>query len=295
MIRSMDHYCEKKSKGAVVNIHDFRLLDLISQIINSNDSSNDVSIARFLINHLQVADSIRVSRIMKEAYVTRAAVRRFCNHLGYTNLSELRSSFSRVVFPSNIRFRNMSEKPEAYHSILDNELSKMFADIRLHINDGLICSCAYDIYQHESVEILSANNISGNLIRFQQEMFYAGKIVRLTSISDIIKEASYRESPNKVLIIVISVSGKFAKEIDAYVCGRTARKVLITAFCNKTTPSHYDSTLFISSAGNGIDKYGIYAKYGITYLLDLLSSCYISRYAKETKNNLFGPRSKWID
>ena len=74
--------------------------------------------------------------------------------------------------------------------------------------------------------------------------------------------------------------------------GRTAKKVLITAFSNKDTASRFDKTYYLSGRGDGIDELGVYSKYAITYLFDLLSSRYITQY-EAPGNPLFGPTATW--
>ena len=76
-----------------MNISDFDVLNRISAIINTEPGSNDASIARYLITHLRRSRDINVTAITREAFVTRSAVRRFCNRLGYPSLSALKDSF----------------------------------------------------------------------------------------------------------------------------------------------------------------------------------------------------------
>lgn len=271
--------------------HGFGLLNIISSIINEERDGNDVAIARYLISNLRNSEAINVSAITERAHVTRSAVRRFCNRLGYQSLSELKNSFSQLVFPSDFRHRDPNLSFNEYRAELDIRMMEMYAEVEGRISDALLDELAYEIAQHRNVELLCTNNVSGNLMRFQQEMFFVGKIVRLNT-QDNGKPPMRVETYHDSLVIVVSVSGMFARELDERMWGRTAKKVLITAFSSKDTASRFDKAYYLSGRGDGIDELGVYSKYAITYLFDLLSSRYITQY-KAPGNPLFGPTATW--
>lgn len=271
--------------------HSFGLLNIISSIINEGRDGNDVAIALYLISNLRNSEAINVSTITEKAHVTRSAVRRFCNRLGYQSLSELKNSFSQLVFPSDFRHRDPNLSFSEYRAELDVRMMEMYAEVESRISDTLLDELANEIAQHRNVELLCTNNVSGNLTRFQQEMFFAGKVVRLNTQENG-KPPMHVETYHDSLVIVVSVSGMFARELDERMWTRTAKKVLITAFSSKDTASHFDKAYYLSDRGNGIDELGVYSKYAITYLFDLLSSRYITRY-KTPENPLFGPAVSW--
>ena len=203
--------------------HGFGLLNIISSIINEERDGNDVAIARYLISNLRNSEAINVSAITERAHVTRSAVRRFCNRLGYQSLSELKNSFSQLVFPSDFRHRDPNLSFNEYRAELDIRMMEMYAEVESRISDALLDELAYEIAQHRNVELLCTNNVSGNLMRFQQEMFFAGKIVRLNT-QDNGKPPMRVETYHDSLVIVVSVSGMFARELDERMWGRTAEE-----------------------------------------------------------------------
>lgn len=101
----MNHNIEEGGKRDHVSINDFDVLNRISSIINSEFGSNDAAIARYLIAHIRRSSEINVAAITRDAFVTRSAVRRFCNRLGYQSLSDLKESFTQSVFPSDLSHR----------------------------------------------------------------------------------------------------------------------------------------------------------------------------------------------
>ncbi len=277
-----------------MNISDFDVLNRISAIINTEPGSNDASIARYLITHLRRSRDINVTAITREAFVTRSAVRRFCNRLGYPSLSALKDSFSQSVFPSDLSHREAEMTYGKYRAELDVRMIEMFAEVESRVSDAVIEHLADEIERRSNVEIWCTNNVSGNLTRFQQEMFFAGKIVRILAGTDI---ASSRdaERASENLVIVVSVSGLFATQVHDQLARRQGRKILITAFSSETATRAYDRVYRLSGAGNGIDRLGVYSKYAVTYLFDLLSSCYISRFPSTKGDPLYGLTLDWSE
>lgn len=281
-------------KGIRLNISDFDVLNRISAIINTEFGSNDASIARYLISHLRQSRDINVTAITREAFVTRSAVRRFCNRLGYQSLSDLKESFSQSIFPSDLSHREAEIGYEDYRAELDVRMIEMFAEVESRVSDVVVKHLADEIEQHAHVEIWCTNNVSGNLTRFQQEMFFAGKIVRIVSGPDIAASKN-PDDTSAALIIVVSVSGLFAAQAHEELSRRKGRKILITAFSSETTARTFDRTYRLSSAGNGIDRLGVYSKYAVTYFFDLLSSCYISRFPSTKGDPLYGLTLDWSE
>lgn len=291
MIHKMNHCMSHVRMGVILSNKSFGLLNTISSIINEEHGGNDAAIAHYLVSNIRDSDAINVSAITERAHVTRSAVRRLCNRLGYQSLSELKKSFSQLVFPSDFRHRDPNLSFSEYRAELDVRIMEMYAEVEGRVSDALLNELADEIARHRNVELLCANNTSGNLTRFQQEMFFAGKIVRVNT-QDGGRPPMQAETYNDSLVIVVSVSGMFARELDERIWTRTAKKELITAFANKDTASRFDRTFYLSERGNGIDELGIYSKYAITYLFDLLSSCYITKYAV-SGSPLFGPSASW--
>lgn len=171
----MNYDFEESGKRDHVNINDFDVLNRISSIINSEFGSNDAAIARYLVAHIRRSSEINVAAITRDAFVTRSAVRRFCNRLGYQSLSDLKESFTQSVFPSDLSHREEEFGYEEYRAELDVRMIEMFAEVESGVSDIAIKHLADEIDGHKNVEIWCTNNVSANLVRFQQEMFYAAR------------------------------------------------------------------------------------------------------------------------
>lgn len=272
-----------------MNVNNLVLLNSLSFIINEGITSSDYSIAEYLLRNIHNIERITVNKIVDEAFVSRSAIRRFCNSLGYENFTDLKNSLSDIIFPSNIHLRKFKHI-KTYKAELIEGLSEMIDDINKSITNADIDHIVELINQYEDISIISANNTSSNLLKFQQELFYAKKIIKLVSNHvDNIRAENFTK--NKSLIIIVSVSGVFAKAINNIVKGLNGKKVLITAYRNQCLEKTYDQIFYISNKTNTknnqfwIDKMGLYGKYGVTYIFDLISEHYIYKYHNNRKED----------
>ncbi|WP_067843075.1 MurR/RpiR family transcriptional regulator [Amphibacillus sediminis] len=262
-----------------MNINNLGLLNTLATIINDGERDSDYAITEFILNNIDNVSHISNNMIMDEAFVSRSAIRRFCNRLGYKNFSELKNSLSDIIFPSNIHLREF-EHVKAYRKKMNQELAKMIEDINQLITDQVLDQLVDLINDYQDISIISANNTSSNLLKFQQELFYAKKIIRLVNHyydNNNLKDSFGQSS----LVFVVSVSGIFAKAINDIMHGISGKKILITANRNEAFVKSYDQIIYISK--NDIlwnDNLGLYGKYGITYFFDLLSEHYIYKYKK---------------
>ena len=124
---------------------------------------------------------------------------------------------------------------------------EMFAEVESGVSDIAIKHLADEIDGHKNVEIWCTNNVSANLVRFQQEMFYAGKIVRIVAGANV-AELKNMGDASQSLIILVSVSGLFASQAREYLDCRSGRKILITAFSNDDKSRSFDRVYRLGNA-----------------------------------------------
>ncbi|NBJ70703.1 MULTISPECIES: MurR/RpiR family transcriptional regulator [Clostridia] len=264
-----------------MNINNLGLLNILGEIINEEEESSDKAISEFLLYNIDNIRYVTINNIVDQAFVSHSSVRRFCNNLGYQNFSELKSSFSDIVFPSNLHLRKF-EPVEKYRVNIVNELENIIVGINHVITDDTIKYLTHLINQYENIALLSANNTSSNLLKFQQELFYANKIIRIVNNNfdnEFLNEVSKRSS----LIFVVSVSGVFAKEIYNIMDHTKGKKVLITANRDEEFIKPYNEIIYLSKKDIKSDAFGLFGKYGITYLFDLISEHYIYEYKKRNE------------
>lgn len=260
----------------MTNVNNLGLLNSLSELINSHYDSGNHAIASYLVENISRLDQVTVNEIIDHAYVSRSAVRRFCEKLGYSSLIDLKSSFSKIIFPSDIRHRSK----EDYHINnlqLTELIKKMLDDINTVFTSSVLDQIVYQINRHNEVILLCANNTSNTLIKFQQEMIYANKVI-------VVLDQKYRSNkylkalkPN-ALLITVSTSGKYAEILNDFLRELPGDKMMITGNPNENLAKSYDQVFYISNSSFTEDYLGIYGKYGITYLFDQIFLRYVALF-----------------
>lgn len=246
----------------------------MSHIINEEHETSDNAITKYLLMNLKKIDQISINDIVDSVHVSRSSVRRYAVRLGYDNFSELKSSFSDIAFPSNIHLRDYYGFEE-YKKMLDEQLVQLQVDISSLISKDVIHHFCNQIWEHEYVYIVCANNTASTLDKFQQELMYANKLVEVVS-SKFEEGFNFRSSKKaNNLIIVVSISGVFSSSINKQIENLKGRKILLTANRNEIFAQQYDQVLYLSAKDIKEDKLGLIGKYGITYFFDLVSQYYI--------------------
>jgi len=253
------------------------LLNILGDIINDGEKNTDHAITKYILENIKNLNDLTVYQITDEAFVSRSSIRRFCQKLGYDNFSELKDTLTDIIYPSNIHLRDF-EPIVSYRNKLNNELEAMIEDINQIVTNENIRYLGDLIYKFGNVIFLNANNTSPNLIKFQQELFYAGKTVRIIDNYPGLSHTDEELVNVDNLIIVVSISGVFAESITETLLNIEGRKVLISANRSDDLSYYYDDVFYISNDDIENDNLGLLGKYGITYLFDLISQYYIYRY-----------------
>lgn len=260
----------------MTNVNNLGLLNSLTELINTHYDSSNHAIASYIVKNISRIDMVTVNEIMDNAFVSRSAVRRFCEKLGYSSLIDLKTSLSKIIFPSDIRHR--SEKDYFVNSEqLTTLIENMLDDINSVFTDAQLNSIVEKVNQHDEVLLLCANNTSGTLIKFQQEMIYANKIV-------VVLDQKYRTNkylnslkPNS-LLFTVSTSGKYAEILNELLQKLPGDKMIITGNRDAQIAESYDDVFYISQNSFSEDYMGIYGKYGITYLFDQIFLRYVALY-----------------
>lgn len=259
-----------------MDIHNLSLIDTFALIINEEEGTSDFAITKYLIENIDSIEKIKVNDIIDFAHVSRSSIRRYSQRLGYSSFGSLKNSITDIIFPSNIHLRKFKGKP-SYKDYLKQELISMVQDMNEAIDYKVIENLSNEIHKFEKVLILSASNTSSNLIKFQQELLYAKKIIELINTNRI-QEVSKVCCEKDSLIIVVSVSGVFAKAMLDVVASMEGKKYLLTINRNGKYIKTYDQVIYLSAKDIRFDDDGLVGKYGVTYFFDLLSENYIAKY-----------------
>lgn len=259
-----------------MNINNLGLLNILGLIVNEGSANADFAIAKYILSNIDRLQAITVNELIDSSFVSRSSIRRFCRKLGYGNFSELQTSLTDIIFPSNIHLREFISIKE-YRNNLTSGLTEMIADINSAVTDETIANLAKLLQNHEDIVFLSSNNTSSNLIKFQQELFYVKKIIRLITANFDLNSTQKNSNAN-TLIVVVSISGVFSSAVEETVKAMKGNKILITANRNEYLSRSYDQVVYMSNNDIEEDEIGLLGKYGITYLFDLISQSYIFEY-----------------
>lgn len=260
-----------------MNMNNLGLLNVLGNIINEGKTNSDYAITKYILENIKQLDDLTVYQIMDEAFVSRSSIRRFCQKLGYGNFSELKETLTDIIYPSNIHLREF-EPLESYRLKLNRELNAMLKDINSIVINENIEHLANLIHKFDNVIFLNANNTSPNLVKFQQELFYAGKTIQIVDNHQGLMNIKNTLNDENILLIVVSISGVFAEAVQDTLINIEEQKVLISANRSKKLAQSYNDVFYISNHDVVEDKLGLLGKYGITYLFDLISQFYIYKY-----------------
>ncbi|MCD4962554.1 MurR/RpiR family transcriptional regulator [Enterococcus casseliflavus] len=261
-----------------MNINNLGLLNSLSFILNEGIKDSDYAIAVYLVENINRASEVSINEIIDETFTSRSAVRRFCNRLGYSNFSDLKESITKMIFPSNLQYRSQVDLLN-HRKVLNELIFQMIEDIDEMFSVNIVEEIIDLLFNHKDVILLCANNTSGDLIRFQQELIYGNKEIKIVSKAYTNNE-NIKSLSEESLIIVVSASGKFAEIANDWLNHLKGKKVLITAYRNQSFFEQYHHVFYISKNSFSSDYLGIYGKYGIVYIFDLIFSSYLSKYKK---------------
>ena len=262
-----------------MNANSFGLLNSLAGILNSQRRDSDYAIARYLVSRMDDLAGVSICDIIDNAYVTRSAVRRFCNRTGYSSFSDFKRHVTAAAYPSDLNHRTLACDLGTYRAKLDAGIAGMFAELGRAVTDETVHSFAAALRAHDRVVLVCANNTSGVLERFQQELLYARKLVQL--VTDTYEERLAETcSDADTLMVVVSASGVFANSSSALTDHLPATRQLVTANADPALAARFEKTYCLSSQPISHDRLGLFGKYGVAYFFDLASACYLGEFAE---------------
>lgn len=259
-----------------MELNNLGILNSLSSIINESEKNSDYFIAKYILENINALSETTVNEITEEVFVSRSAIRRFCNRVGYDNFGILKESLNAIIFPSNMHLREF-EDFDKYQDKLTIEIQAMINHMNKNIREDIINQLAVKLYDNNNISLISANNTSANVQKIQQELFYGNKIIKLVD-NYFEKDENELYINDDQLVIVVSISGYFAKELCGIINDIKGEKILITANHDLELARPYNQTILISKYDIVNDEIGVYGKYGISYFFDLLSQHYLYKY-----------------
>ena len=261
-----------------MNTNSFGLLNALATILNSKRGDSDYAIASYLVSHLDELESVSITDIMVNAFVTRSAVRRFCNRTGFSSFSDFKAHVTSAAYPSDLNHRDLSIPLERYRADLDSGIAQVFASMADAVDNHMVEACAQTIDACEHVVLMAAGNTSGILERFQQELFFAQTYVQL--VTESYQEQLAEAAREGCLVMVVSASGVFARQAESLIADLPATRALVTANDEFIGNPVFDQVYCLANHHIDFDTLGLFGKYGVTYFFDLLSASLLARHAR---------------
>lgn len=261
-----------------MNINRLSLLNSLFSVINENnrDDSNYVLAHYFLQNYHKLSE-LNIYDVAADCFVSRSSVRRFCKSIGYENFLELKKAFSE--YDDQYEFYMIHSNRENYREKLTNEINYMIEELDRRMNIDEVEKIVDRIHYSRYVVFLTSDTSTAVIKEFQQSMIFHGKIIEL--ISDAYTDKTLIGTLNREdVLFTISSTGTFAKASLDYISQCDAYKTLVTVNRDKSFNQFYDKVYHLSAKDRANEGRGVYGKYGINYMFDVIYSAYVRKYGK---------------
>ncbi|WP_459478898.1 MurR/RpiR family transcriptional regulator [Clostridium saccharoperbutylacetonicum] len=274
-------FTERREVPWIMNINRLSLLSSLFSVINENnqEDSNYV-LAHYFLEHYHRLSELNIYEVAADCFVSRSSVRRFCKSIGYENFLDLKTAFSE--YDDQYSHYMIHVNRENYRETLTREINEMIQELDKRMNVDETEKIADKIYESRYVVFLTSDTSTSVIREFQQSMIFHGKIIRV--ISDAYTDKTLINTLDKQdILITISSTGTFAKASHDYISKCNAHKILVTVNRDKIFSDWYDKVYHLSAKDRSNEGRGVYGKYGINYMFDVIYSTYVRKYGKIKK------------
>lgn len=258
-------------------INKWGLLSSLLAIINSNSEEDTTSVilAKYFLQNFNRLPELNIYDMAEECFVTRSAIRRFCQSLGYDNYKALKSQFKNMQ--ANYRYYKDVAVTEDYGQKMAAELYEMALDCNQNLQ-GRTYYIADMLHESEQVVFLVSDIYSRHCSEFQKGMILLGKMVRIVG-QQFKNNKLLSTLTEKDTLFNVSVGGFFAEVTEKIVQELPCRKILLTSRHSKKYEVMYDDVLYLCSHDLGADR-TVYHVYAVPYCLDLILFAYKKKYVE---------------
>lgn len=261
-----------------LSIRHFSLMNSLLTVFNATEPGDlENTIAKYFLEHFENLDQLNVYEVAEECYTSRSGIRRFCQSIGFDNFSALKACAWEWRTHQKF-FIDYANHPD-FKAHLSNEIERMMQSVNERIGDEELDSLAQLIHDAGRVILLVSDFSSMAVREFQQSMLFMHKIPQILTDS-FGSESSLESMGPSDLIIVISASGNYARAARSQLSKSAACRVLVTANRDHDMHDFFDAVLQLSP-DNYYGRRTVYAKYGITYLFDLVYNRYFEKFGNQ--------------
>ncbi len=257
----------------------FGIMNALLGIMNSGaENETDTAIAAYLLEHFYALDELTIYDIAEACFTTRQQVRRFCQHLGLENFRVLK----RERLAMEYEYYGTYHHVENYAETLARDVAAMARDINVTALPHLDRFCE-QVHMADRTVFLISDIYSSTCLEFQKQMIVLGKMVRVVS-NNFQNNAILRGLTENDLVVTISISGRWARELIGLIGSAPAWRVLITAQHDTAVREGFDDVLPVSCSDKPRVKTA-YHTFAIPYLLELCQARYRDLYMPRSLNH----------
>lgn len=252
------------------NLSKFGLMNALIGIINSGaENETDTVIATYLLSHFNSLNELTIYDIADACFTTRQSVRRFCQRVGLDNFRSFKKEQLAMEYYGDYH------PVENYSAQLARDVSHMTYDVG-NVSSSYLNRFCEQIHMADRIVFLVSDIYSAACLEFQKQLILYGKMVRIVS-NNFQHNAVLNSLTKRDLVITVSISGRWARELFELIETTEAWRVLITAMHDDDLIEEFDD-VYPVSAENKPPVKTAYHLFAIPYLLELLQRCYRDRY-----------------
>ncbi len=251
-------------------------------VLNENEvEDSNYKLANYLLENFDRLDELNMYDIVEECYISRSGIRRFCLSIGLNNFSDVKHNYSEWDHQYE-KYCDAARKNDTKEALRES-IYQVFDQVEEIVTNDFLKNITKLIHDSANVVFVASEFSAISIKEFQQSMIIAGKVIKIMS-SSYVNESLLNSLNAKDLIITISVTGRYAENINKYIDDINCMKMLITSNTGSEICETYDRIVGLPP-NIDICHARDYSKYGISYLLDLIFAFYYSEYVFKIKGN----------
>lgn len=242
---------------------EYNLFYALNRLINDTEESVDTILAEYFLENFFKAKDFNIYDIAADCHVSRSSIRRFAENLGYQNFQNLKKNMINEL---------PSIDDQKYRTLLTNTIVNIAEELNHRMDTDqvdVICNC---IRKSKKFYVVCSGASLSAVKDFQVRLVAKNKIFRIINGEE---KLTYLKKivTDQDCILIISISGVFAIELQDYFKEINAEKILITADRIDSFEKSYSKVYYMSHLDHSHNP-DLYRKYGLNYLLDILVNHY---------------------
>lgn len=254
-----------------MTVNKFGVMNELLYILNTNKESNSETVlAKYLLEHFNQIPELNIYDVADDCFINRATVRRFCQSIGLNNFKD----FKDEQLPHDY-YRSLPDIGD-YPDYLSNSLYSMSKDVNKCLPSYMYLF-THQLHGAKQCVFLVSDIYTSCCGEFQKSMIYFHKMVRVIS-SGYQNNEVLKKLDRDDLIIVVSISGRWAREIKDLLCEYSCKKILLTTIHNEFNDK-YDNVYYVSQVSQPQIK-TVYHQFAVPYVLEVILKLYRDTYVK---------------